>query len=237
MKRPPVFPGAFFGLEMIILGITGGIATGKSTVTAMFADLGAPYASADDIARDLLGRPDIRGALEWTFPECVGPVSYPLGHPLYDGPASGIGQYMPVPKIDTNALRRLIFSNADARKRLEAILHPPIIAELKRRISKFRRSKTSPVAAVEIPLLFEAGLTGMVDRVVVVACQEETQIRRVRERLGIDRPEALQQIAAQMPLAEKIARADIVVSSDTGLPDMRLQVQRIWDAEATPAGG
>jgi dephospho-CoA kinase len=215
---------------MIILGITGGIATGKSTVTRMFADLGAPTASADNIARELLGRPDIHESLKSAFPGCVGPVSYPLGHPLYDGPADGVGQYIPTPKIDIEALRRLIFSNKKARKRLEAITHPPIVAELERLIAEFRASSTPAAAAVEIPLLFEAGLTGMVDRIVVVACDEETQISRLRTRLGITRKEALQQLAAQLPLAQKVAAADFVIDSGIDIESMRAQVLSVWNA-------
>ena len=215
---------------MIVLGITGGIATGKSTVTRMFADLGAPTASADDIARKLLAEPHIRQSLESAFPQCVGPVSYPFGHPLYDGPADQIGQYIPRPKINTNALRQLVFSDDEARKRLEAIMHPPIVDELKRDIARFRQLTDVPIAAVEIPLLFETGLTSIVDRVVVVAVDRQTQLTRLQERLGIDRAAAERQLQAQWPLDRKIKAADYVIDSARPVESMREDVALIWDS-------
>jgi dephospho-CoA kinase len=215
---------------MLILGITGGIATGKSTVTRMFADLGAPTSSADDIARDLLGDAKVLRTLEAAFPECIRPVSYPLGHPLYDGPKSGVGQYVPLPKLDTNALRRLIFADDDARKLLESITHPPIIERLCADIAAFRKSNTSRAAAIEIPLLFEAGLAYIVDKVIVASCDEETQLRRLHERLGIDRVEARRQISTQWPLADKVAAADVVIHTNQPLDDVRWQLQNVWNS-------
>jgi len=183
---------------MTILGITGGIATGKSTVTQMFADLGAPTASADAIARDLL-QPGTNATVDVAnaFPTTVSSTQ-------------------PI-TIDRRALSALIFGDNSARERLEAILHPPIVVELKRRIDEFRRlNSVTTIAAVEIPLLFEAGLTGIVDRIVVVTVDREIQLTRLQHRLGIERAAAEQQLAAQWPLDRKIEAADIVI--DTGLP-------------------
>ena len=197
---------------MIILGITGGIATGKSTVTRMFADLGAPTASADDIARELLlpGTPQTAQVAE-AFPSTASSTE-------------------PI-TIDRRALSSTIFGDETARKRLEAILHPPIIAELSRRIAEFRSSEGEVgegVAAIEIPLLFESGLTSMVDKVVVVAVDEETQLARLQQRLGIDRAAAEQQLAAQWPLAKKVAAADYVIDSGAPLDDVRERVRQVW---------
>jgi len=195
---------------MIILGITGGIATGKSTVTQMFADLGAPTASADAIARELL-QPGTDAALEVAnaFPAAVSSTQ-------------------PV-TIDRRALSAMIFADNSARERLEAILHPLIIAELRRLIDEFRQS-TSPVAAIEIPLLFEAGLTDIVDRVVVVTVDRETQLARLQERLNIDQAAAEQQLESQWPLDRKVEAADIVI--DTGRPNetVRNNVREIYNS-------
>lgn len=196
---------------MIILGITGGIATGKSTVTQMFADLGAPTESADAIARELLVPGSaVTQTVADAFPSCV-----------RQGVAGAT--------IDRSALARLIFSDAAAREKLDGIMHPPIIAELGRRIDEYRRRPAPPVAAaVEIPLLFEAKLEGFVDKIVVVAAIERNQIERMAGRPGCDPQEAERRIAVQLPLSVKVAGADYVVETDTDLEQTRNQVASVW---------
>jgi dephospho-CoA kinase len=208
---------------MIVLGITGGIATGKSTVTQMFADLGAPTASADAIARELLG-PGTNATVDVAnaFPTAV----------LSTQPVT----------IDRRALSALIFAETSARERLEAILHPPIVDELKRRIEEFRQlnSVTPPleeaaggrsaVAAVEIPLLFESGLTDIVDRVLVVAVDRETQLTRLQRRLNIDRAAAEQQLESQWPLDRKVEAANYVIDSGQLLDQVRDRVREIYES-------
>ncbi len=193
---------------MRVLGITGGIATGKSTVTQMLAELGAPTISADAIARALLapGTPTTEAVLA-AFPGCAAPEP---------------------DKIDRRALARIIFADAEARTRLEALTHPPIIEALRVQIAEWRASSAAPAAAAEIPLLFEAGLENDVDKVVVVSCTEPVQQARLRARDGVSEEEAQRQIAAQWPLAEKIARADFGVTTDYGLEDIRRQVAALW---------
>jgi len=200
---------------MIVLGITGGIATGKSTVTQMFADMGAPTASADAIARELLAP----GTPSTTEVAAAFPSTVASTNPI---------------TIDRRALSVLVFADNSARERLEAILHPPIVEELKRRIDKFRLLPDVPVAAVEIPLLFEAGLTDMVDRIVVVAVDRETQLSRLQERLGIDRAAAEQQLTSQWPLDRKVQAADTVI--DTGRPAeaVRDNVREIYNSLTAP---
>ncbi len=200
---------------MRILGITGGIATGKSTVTQMLADLGAPTLSADTLARDLLAPgTETTQAVLAAFPGAADPQSS-------DGPA-----------IDRRALGRLIFADSQARLRLEALTHPRIIAGMTGQAALWK-SQAGPCAALEIPLLFEAGLESLVDCIVVVACREETQIARLRARLGIDEVEARRQVAAQWPLPEKIARADRCLTTDLSLDDTRRQVQTFWNELCT----
>jgi dephospho-CoA kinase len=189
---------------MLILGITGGIATGKSTVTRLLAELGAPTISADALARDLLapGTETTRQVLR-AFPQCADPQD-----------------------------ARVIFADPQARQRLEALTHPPIIAALAAQADHWRAMPSPRAAALEIPLLFEAGLSALVDRVVVVACHEEKQIARLRERAGVDESEARRQIAAQWPLSDKISRADSVITTDDDLAETRQQVQALWEALA-----
>lgn len=196
---------------MHILGITGGIATGKSTVTQMLAELGAPTVSADSIARSLLapGTPTTALVLA-AFPAC----------------ADASEQQ----KINRRALAQIIFADAQARRQLEALTHPPIIAALREQIAEWRQSDTARAAAAEIPLLFEVGSQHDLDQVVVAACTEAVQIARLCARDGIDAAEAGRQVAAQWPLAEKVARADYVVLTDDGLDDTRRQVAALWES-------
>ena len=195
---------------MHILGITGGIGTGKSTVTQMLADLGAPTVSADAIARALLvpGTPTTASVLA-AFPACAD-ASEPQ-------------------KINRRALAQIIFADADARRQLEALTHPPIIAALRAQIAAWRHSGTARAAAAEIPLLFEVGSQHDLDQVVVASCTEPVQIARLCARDGIGEDEARRQIAAQWPLSEKVARADFVITTNTDLDDTRRQVRALWE--------
>ena len=195
---------------MRVLGITGGIATGKSTVTQMLADLGAPTISADTLARDLLapGTETTRAVLD-AFPTCADPNNSQ--------------------SIDRRALGRLVFADPAAREHLESLTHPAIIAALQAQIAAWREAADAPAAAAEIPLLFEADLEWLIDRIVVVTCAEAVQIARLKTRMGIDDAEAHRFLAAQWPLAEKVARADIVVTTDSDLTDTRRQVETLWN--------
>ena len=193
---------------MRVLGITGGIATGKSTVIQVLAELGAPAISADTIARALLapGTPTTLAVL----------AAFPASAASSDA-------------VNRRALAQIVFADAQARKRLEALTHPPIIAALRAQIAEWRASGNAPAAAAEIPLLFEAGLERGVDQIVVAVCAEDLQKARLIARDGLSEAEAQRQIAAQWPLSEKIARADVVITTDAGWEDTRRQVEALWE--------
>ncbi len=192
---------------MHVLGITGGIATGKSTVTQMLAELGAPTISADAVARILLapGTPTALAVL----------AAFPASAASSEA-------------INRRALAQIVFADTVARNRLEALTHPPIIEALRAQIAEWRASSAAPAAAAEIPLLFEAGLENDMDKIVVAACGESVQRARLIARDGISQEEASQQIAAQWPLREKIARADSVITTGESLEDTRRQVEALW---------
>ena len=197
---------------MLVLGVTGGVATGKSTVMRMLASLSAPTMSADVLAHDLLGAgtpqtQEVRAA----FPACA------------DG-SDGINRH---------TLGEIVFADAAARRRLEAILHPPIIAALRQQAEVWRSQNTAPAGALEIPLLFEAGLTDIPDRVVVVTCRPEVQLARVAARLQGDWDEARRRVAAQWPLRQKEARADFVIDTDGAEDNTRRQVEALWQQITT----
>ena len=194
-----------------VLGITGGIGTGKSTVLGLFGELGAQRLSVDDIAREVLKKetPAYREVVDR------------FGHSVVA--ADG--------EIDRPALANVIFADARARGDLDAITHPCIIAETRARINRFRKThpKKKQVLAVEIPLLVECGLEGIVDEVLVVAAEQGAQVNRLTSRRGFSREEALRGIASQMPIEQKIERADRVIWNDGSVDDLRLAVKRVWE--------
>jgi len=194
---------------MRILAVTGGIATGKSTVTAMLGELGAPTLSADALAHDLLrpGAETSRAVLA-AFPHCAGPGREAA--------------------IDRRVLGRLIFADAEARARLEALTHPPIIRALQAAAGQWRE-QPGGCAALEIPLLFEAGLEAIADQIVVAACPLNQQIGRLQARLGGNETEARRQIGAQWPLEEKTKRAHSVIDTGRSLEDTQRQVAALWE--------
>lgn len=192
----------------VIVGITGGIATGKSTVTSMFADLGAETLSADDVARDVLepGSPAFEEALQ----------------------RFGKGILTPDGKVDRPVLGEIVFRDQSAREFLNSITHPRIIALLDERIQGFRRTHLSGgVLAVEIPLLFECDLVYLVDKVIVVVAEQQAQMNRLTTR-GYSHDQARERINAQMPISEKVPLADWVIHTDTSLDDTKRQVECIW---------
>lgn len=194
-----------------VIGITGGIATGKSTVLAIFAELGAVTVSADDIARKVLAR----------------------NTPAYEEVVERFGEGVLTPDhdIDRAALASIIFANPDARQILNDITHPHIIAEIRREIEQFRKYPPSPdaILCVEIPLLIECGLEKIVDEVLLVAAEHGTQVSRLTSRSGISSEEALRRIDAQMPLDRKIERADRVIWNNGSRDSLRSSVQAVWD--------
>jgi len=194
----------------LVLGITGGIATGKSTVLGMLARLGALTLSADEIAREVLARnrPAYREVVERFGPRMVDPGG----------------------EIARSALAELIFDDREAREELNRITHPHIIRSMKAHIDRFRANPPHPsaVLAVEIPLLFECGLDEMVDQVLLVAAEQEAQVGRLTSRSGVTREEALRRIGSQMPIEAKVERADRVIWNDGSMEELEQKVISFW---------
>jgi dephospho-CoA kinase len=191
------------------IGLTGGIASGKTTVAGMLSELGAFVIDADHIAHGLL-EPGGRA---------VEAVADRFGSDLLD---DGGG-------IDREALGRLVFADPDARRALEAIVHPAVREEMDRLIETYRQSDDgSPVAIVDAALLVETGRYRMLDRLIVLRCGRETQLRRIAERGGLTLEEAEARIDAQAPLAEKLAVADYIIDTETDLDETRRQTELVW---------
>jgi dephospho-CoA kinase len=176
---------------MPAIGITGGISTGKSTFVNCLRELlpDAKFFDADAMARQLTHHDE--GVLAQ--------IREKFGNDVFD--ANG--------QLNRSALRAMVFQAPDKRRELEQILHPPIRQHWSREAEKHRQSNEYFFA--DIPLLYETGGEKRCDLVVVVACSEEVQIQRLMKRMGLDWDSATAIIAAQIPLAEKMKRADHVV--------------------------
>ena len=183
---------------MILVGLTGGVATGKSTVAKMFRRCGAVVIDADQLARDVVqpGKPAWRDIVQ-TF---------------------GTGILNPDRTINRPALGSLIFSFPRKRRQLERIIHPRVAREQQRLTRQAARIDPSAVVLYDVPLLFEAGIDTRVDKIVVVTADRDTQIARLNTRNGLSRSEALRRIRSQMPMNRKRRLADFVLdgTKDTG---------------------
>ena len=197
---------------MLLVGLTGGIGSGKSTVADLFAGLGAGIVDTDLLARELTA-PDTP-----TFSQIVTEFGPDLLHP--DG------------TMDRTWLRERVFADAAARARLEAILHPPIRALMLERAAQL----TAPYVLLVIPLLFETGQETLVERVLAVDCPEAIQIERVQRRSGLSDTEVARIIASQIPRAERLAKADDVIDNQGGPCALAPQVERLHQFYLALAG-
>ncbi|MBI2885454.1 MAG: dephospho-CoA kinase [Candidatus Omnitrophica bacterium] len=192
---------------MIVVGITGGLGTGKSTVAALLGRRGALVIDADQVAHEVMAP---RRAAWRTIRRVFGAQVLEA-----DG------------RINRAALAQRVFRDPRARRRLEAIVHPRVFREIRRRLRQAKTSGRVRVAVVEIPLLIEAKAQGLVDVVVVVTAPARVQRRRLHAR-GMPREEMARRIAAQMDLSAKVALADEVVDNSDGMAQTRRQVTRLW---------
>jgi len=181
-----------------LVGLTGGIATGKTTFAAALRAQGLPVVDADELARQVVapGAPALAAIVEAFGPGVLGPGG----------------------ALDRKALGRLVFADAGARRRLEAITHPAIRRAMEAETARLAAAGHDLVV-YDSPLLYEAGLEGAVSLVVVVYAPREAQLARLQARDGLSRAEAEARLAAQLPIEEKAGRADAVVdNADDGRP-------------------
>ena len=192
---------------MILVGLTGGIATGKSTVASMFRRFGATVIDADQLARDVVqpGKPAWREIVK-TFGKRV---------------------LLPDRTIDRHALGSIVFHNRRKLRRLERIIHPRVAREQQRRARGIARRTPDAIIIYEVPLLFEAGVNTRVDKIIVVTADRETQVARLKRRNGLTRRQAFQRISSQMALAEKARRADIVLDGTKSKSLLSREIRRL----------
>ncbi len=183
------------------IGLTGNIATGKSTVAGMLAALGAEHIDADRVAHEMIA-PD---------------------GPAYDEVVAAFGEQILTPdgRIDRGKLGAVVFHDEAAMARLESLVHPPTIEAVERQIA----ASDAPVVVVEAIKLLESGMAASYEAIWVATCDASTQLARLMSERDLSRAEARQRIEAQPPQEEKIARADVVIDTDCTLAETRAQVE------------
>ncbi|GLH64670.1 dephospho-CoA kinase [Parageobacillus sp. G301] len=196
----------------LTIGLTGGIASGKSTVTKMLRGLGIPVIDADQVARDVVK----------------------VGEEAYEQIIKTFGQdiLQENGEIDRAKLGAIVFYNEQERKKLNAIVHPAV----RRRMLAEKEAyvqKGAKTIVLDIPLLFESELTHLIDKIIVVYVDNDIQLERLMKRNGFSEEEALARIRSQMPLHEKVKKADAVINNNGTIEETKQQLLRIlkeWNA-------
>ena len=192
---------------MIIVGLTGSVGTGKSTVTNFFRELGAYIIDWDELAREVI-RPHLRAWKEI--------VEY-FGKDFLNEDLT----------INRQKLAEIVFSDKEKVAKLNQIVHPEVFKEDERITNEIKSLDPDALIIKDIPLLFELTRPIFVDKVVVVSASEQTQLRRLEEK-GMSRDDAQSRIKSQLPLEEKIESADFVINNDGPLEETKKQVEEIY---------
>jgi dephospho-CoA kinase len=195
--------------SVLKVGLTGGIASGKTTVARFFAELGAFVLDADYIVHELLAP---GGAAYDEVLERFGEVLFEDGN------------------INRELLGQRVFADPAELADLNAIVHPHVREEIDRRIEAYRESENGPIVVVDAALLVETGAYRGYDRLVVVRCSRETQLKRLADREGMTTDEAHGRVDAQAPLEDKLAVADYVIDTETALDETRHQTAGVYAA-------
>lgn len=193
---------------MFVIGLTGGIAGGKSTVAAILKDLGAKVIDTDQVAREVVlpGEPAYRDIVA----------------------AFGKGIVLPDGQLNRKALGRIVFRDAAARELLNAITHPRIRARVEARLEDLKRTDPGAVVVIEAPLLIEAGMDDMVDAVWVVTAPEGVRLKRLMERDGLSLQEARNRLQAQMEEGERLRYATKIITTGGDFEATRASVLAAW---------
>jgi dephospho-CoA kinase len=199
--------------KLLVVGLTGGIGTGKSEALRAFRRRGASTLCLDEIAHQVLAK---------------GGPAYGLVRRAFGRDVLGRGG-----EIDRRALGRAVFAQPRLRRNLERLTHPAILARMRRRIRTQRRG----LLVVDAPLLFEAGLEKEFDLTVVVTASRLKRFERLRRRDGLSPRELRRRLAAQLPLARKARRADVVIGNDGTLGELRRKVREYHRAFELIYGG
>ena len=199
---------------MVVIGVTGGIGTGKSTVAAMFKRLGAVVLDADVMAHRVMEPRRVAWRqIVKTFGE----------HLLNEDQT-----------INRQALARRVFTDAKSRRRLEAIVHPRVMRQMWQQVRRLHRAGRVKAVVLDVPLLVEVGAHHRVDALVVVSVSRKRQRERLKKRHGWSDEEISARMGAQWGVSAKVALADHVVDNANGVDATRTQVKRIWNQLVGP---
>ena len=188
----------------MIIGLTGGIASGKSTVSKYLAEKGFKVYDADKIAKDISGKKSVQKDIITTF-----------SNKILDENGN----------IDRKKLKEIVFENKEKLKQLNAIIHPKVIDFYK----ELKEKNTDEIIFFDVPLLFESGIDKFCDKILVVISDYEIQINRIVERDRIDRELAEKIIKSQLSNEERIKKADIVIENNSSLEDLFEKVERFCE--------
>lgn len=188
----------------MIIGVTGGFGTGKSFVASAFRRLGAKVVDADKIAHDAMKK---------------GTAPYRKIVAVFGRPILGPGGV-----IDRKVLGKIVFSDEKRLGELERIVHPAVLRQIKGMIGKTKKG----VLVVDAPLIYEAGLDGLMDMVIVVRASRENQIKRCAGKFGLGKAQICKRMACQIPLEDKMRRADRIVDNNGTRKETAVQVKKIW---------
>lgn len=190
----------------MIIGLTGGFGTGKTFAASIFRSLGAKVIDADAAAHKAIRKGT----------KAHGEIVAFFGRAILDDRL----------EIDRKKLGKIVFADSRLLKKLNRIVHPQIIEYI---MGEVRRAGRSKVVVIDAPLLVEAGLAGMVDKLVVVKCSKTKQVERCEKKFCLKKGEVLRRIASQIPLKRKMAMADYVIENSGTKPETKRQVRKIWE--------
>ncbi len=198
-----------YRFAMVLVGLTGGIATGKSTVSRLFVECGARLIDADVLAREVVTprQPALKKIAETFGREML----------RSDG------------TLDRDRLAKVVFGDPKQLEKLNAIVHPYVAVAQEQRSREIAGKDPHAVIVYDAALLIEAGAHKRMDKIIVVTADEQTQLARLKARDHLSTEEATRRIAAQMPLAEKVKAADYVIDGTLPLEQLRREVRRIHD--------
>lgn len=190
------------------IGLTGGIATGKSTVSRMLVERGARLIDADLIAREVMEP----------------------GHPVLASVVNHFGQDILLPDgtLNRKKLGERIFVHPEERELLNSMTHPAIRTEIVSRLRRFEAEEPQRLVVADVPLLYESGQADIYERIMVVYVSQDLQLRRLMERDGLSAQAAQHRLSSQMDIEEKRERADIVIDNSRGLDYTKSQVDEFW---------
>lgn len=213
------FPLAYGGIKelealrgkdnRLLLGVTGGIASGKTTVANMLAELGAPIVDFDLIARKVVepGRPALKEIVDYFGTQVL----------REDG------------TLDRKKLSEIVFRDTEKRKKLESFIHPRMGEEVLRQVNALAQEDPNAIIQMVVPLMIELNLQYQCHKLLVVYIPEEMQIQRLMERDGITRDQAAAMLKSQLPIEEKLGYADFVIRNHGSLEETRKQVEELWE--------